>query len=685
MNQTGHNPAARTARIESANPHPTLDFAKEELTRFAVIEGGVRFTASSSEAAYVGWVFHLDLDPALPAYAFGYKVQKLGDCSHVYLRGSDPACVLHSVYTFLEDAGYRFEINGPLAPDILQLDCLINKDILIRPRVQRRGIRQHINFPMDISSYPLGEACEYIRNLARLRFNHIVFHSYPNQWIAGPQAGSGELAGSFFYGLRYEVPEAPIVCCSVRNERVFCIPEIEPVYDQPEERSRMAIAWLRAVMAEAKRVGLTVQFSFEPRGTSTDPTLTLQTTRWILQHYPQIDILEWMTQEMGHYGETLPLAELKQRITAYLGQGALDDPELNQLLREDMPQFPQLIQEVGHNLCALQAFLQDSGTAGSPQTCLGVYCVESPVYLNACLNLMRRFAPSDTAFALLPDYGSYRSAKTLRKVKLEAADYTRTMLYCWLEFDGLMYLQQNGVEGIHQVLADALEKTSGNPLYGICFNHWRTAENRIPARYAALATLYGPFPEEEFYRNYAGQLGIENSAVYAEAMRELNQLEKGITDELFNIGFCYEPCWGHEGLGWLANWEPQIIREVIGCLLHIKNQIGACLESVRRAAGMEYLEFLDNRLEATVLYLRGIQRGCELQPLLLGKTPADLTPAERASVDSICAEAIDWLTRYLHKLASLLPDRGAEGLLISAYHTPLAVIRRVRSQYAVTR
>jgi len=35
-----------------------------------------------------------------------------------------------------------------------------------------------------ISSYPVEEACEYIRNLARMRMNYITFHSYPGQWYS---------------------------------------------------------------------------------------------------------------------------------------------------------------------------------------------------------------------------------------------------------------------------------------------------------------------------------------------------------------------------------------------------------------------------------------------------------------------------------------------------------------------
>lgn len=62
---------------------------------------------------------------------------------------------------------------------------------------------------MDISSYSLKEAKEYIRNLARMRMNAITFHSYNGQWHPYRKDGQRVPAGHFFYGQRHSLPSRP--------------------------------------------------------------------------------------------------------------------------------------------------------------------------------------------------------------------------------------------------------------------------------------------------------------------------------------------------------------------------------------------------------------------------------------------------------------------------------------------
>ncbi|MBT7862298.1 MAG: hypothetical protein HN712_18410, partial [Gemmatimonadetes bacterium] len=227
-----------------------------------------------------------------------FSVVATGDRA-VRLRGCDASAVLSAVYTLLETAGWRFEITGPVPPLTPDAAAIAMVDIAQQPVVTRRGVRQHLNFPMDISSYAVEEALDYVRNLARLRFNHIAFHSYPGQWIAGPQGGKDLPAGSFFYGIRHDLPDHPLLQRSIRNDRTYCIPDIEPYMDDKAACSERAMAWLRQVIQECKRVGLHVQFSFEPRDGGDDVTPALATCRRVLELYPEIDALEMITNEAG--------------------------------------------------------------------------------------------------------------------------------------------------------------------------------------------------------------------------------------------------------------------------------------------------------------------------------------------------------------------------------------------------
>jgi hypothetical protein len=94
-----------------------------------------------------------------------------------------------------EAAGARFDITGCDVSGTVRLGRLRGMTRTIHPAVERRGVRLHINFAMDISSYPLEEAKAYIRNLARLRMNTVTFHSYPGQWYPASLEGGPMVAG----------------------------------------------------------------------------------------------------------------------------------------------------------------------------------------------------------------------------------------------------------------------------------------------------------------------------------------------------------------------------------------------------------------------------------------------------------------------------------------------------------
>lgn len=70
-------------------------------------------------------------------------------------------------------------------------------------------------------------------------------------------------------------------------------------------------------------------------------------------------------------------------------------------------------------------------------------------------------------------------------------DMRHTELYSWIEFDGLMYLYQNSVEGNARLMGYIEQMLPGEQHGSLLYNHWRTAENRTSARYAAESTLKG--------------------------------------------------------------------------------------------------------------------------------------------------------------------------------------------------
>ncbi len=151
-----------TAAIVADRGDRTLSYAADDLRALLESTGQVSFVDSGAV-----WTFELAVDASLAPTSFAVYCPDGGNA--VRLTGSDAACVLCSVYTALEQTGFLFDITGQTPPEKLELEKLRGWSTVVVPAVKRRGIRQHINFCMDISSYPIEEAREYVRNLARLR------------------------------------------------------------------------------------------------------------------------------------------------------------------------------------------------------------------------------------------------------------------------------------------------------------------------------------------------------------------------------------------------------------------------------------------------------------------------------------------------------------------------------------
>ncbi len=633
------------------NQSVVLGFARAELKRFL-----------PSFAAAV----ECRVDSALTAFAFSGANTATG----IVLCGADESCVLHAVYTFLEQMGWRFEITGPIQlrdPDLSDFT-----PFAITPAVQWRGIRQHINFPMDISSYPLEEAQEYIRNLARLRYNHISFHSYPHQWIDGDQDGEGKTAGAFFYGQRHDIPDHLLLQKVIANAKIYCIPEIEPHFEDAQLKSEMAIAWLQEVMAEAKRCGLRVQFSFEPRGGSLE--LTLATCRHVLELYPQIDTLELITTEIGGWGEANTPETVLRTLAAHYPPALLESPEFQAAIKSGKANFDSIMSQLSALLAAIRAFAPAAVTKRL-DLALGVYCV-LPEFHPAILRVVRENLPAGVSFTFLSEHSSGRVADALGHATCADVEWRQTLIYSWLEFDGTMYLQQNGVPGLERLLRQLQGKVQG-----LAFNHWRTAENQLVARYAAEACLVGSRPAREFYGQYAEALGIGDPAAFAHAHELMAAADWMAINKLFNIGFCYYGCWGRKGLGYFGNWQIRDIEENHGLFSQARILLSQCAKQTAAGAGRTFLLFLDNRVRCTMLYLRAMAKGSELQRFK-NLEPDQLSASHKGELTQICDAALSLLEQYMELHAEAMPDRGCQGTLISLYHTPPAVLKRIRQDYA---
>lgn len=634
LSATGFCAKKEQISIISPKGEKVIEYAVNELSNILKEKYNV---IVSDAPKPVGWNVVLKIDPGMKPFSFSVIQPKNENTQTIYLSGYDATCVLHSVYTMLEIMGYTFDITGIRYPKAPSMNNIARYSATIMPIVERRGIRQHINFLMDISSYPLEEAKEYIRNLARLRMNYITFHSYPGQWFSYNYKENLTLAGNFFYGEKDFVPKDAHLKKVIRNDSIYCIPAIEPFYNDPQKKSQMAISWLNGVMAEAKRVGLTVNMSYELREYGMD--YALATSKAILEEYPLIDGLELISEEdIGTY-----------------------------------------IDQIRNNIKCSEE-LKKHFKGRKIQLTNGIYNTTKGE-LKEGFEILRNTTTDDIYLSVLPAHGARMAVKNLSAIPLTPGDLKRTMIYSWVEFDGLMYLQQNPVEGIRMMIEENLKISGNKSLFGICWNHWRTYENRIALRYASEAMINGPVSPQTFYHSIAKRLEIGDATMFSSAMTKLDDTDTFCRDNLFNIGFCPNGYWLKKtGLSLYGRFPKDKLLSAVNLFNDAQNDLNKCIAKTKNGPGKRDLQFLENRTNCTMLHLKAFVAMADLQPLFKGNPNPDLSQQDHDKVLKKCSEALDLEKQYIDLHAQFITDRGCEGTLVSYMSGPFQTLKNIMSK-----
>ncbi len=655
--------------MEGLTETPTTVFIKKELIFF--------FTSALKQSIFSSQSFEIVLrkDKFSSNGTFMYETDGKGK---IVLSGEDPACISHAAYSFLEALGYRFEISGVSIPVSFSFAVLKGKKEKITPFTRWRGIRQHVNFPMDISSYPIEEAKEYLRNLLRLRFNKIAVHSYPGLWHEVKTKDTTILGGDFFYGRLHEIPDLPIFKKNIRfNQKIFCIPPIEPFYQSRPERSEKAVAWMKSLLLYAKEIGLQVQFSVEPRS-SGNMQLIMETCKSVADQYPMIDELEIITEELGGWGAQCTEAKTKAVLVEQFGAEILKDTIVTGAIKPVQTDLDNLYFQMGRNIKAVKNLQQDSSFKKRGIRCkIGIYCA-IPAYARAAYQLARIFL-TDTEVSIMPGHGSKRVAENFPVITNKKEDIKKTTIYSWIEFDGLMFTQQNAIEGIHDLMQYLKGIVGTTQNQSVLFNHWRTAESRTSARYASQSSLFGPIEKSAFYSDYAQSLGITNKTAFTKAMDLLEKIDWISTNDLPNVGFCWVGAWRQGGsYEWMNRLNLQKVNELYS---RVDGLLTPLLKNKLSPSAKKYLSFLENRVSASRLYLSAFSKATEIQTLQKDSS-GNISILEQKRAGEICNQALLIFNQYLSLHAEMLPDRGSEGTLINMWHAPIYGLKFIRNKLA---
>jgi hypothetical protein len=650
----------------SPTEQPTLKYAKSEIELF--LTDAFLEDAKNEGINHIQVTFKNDSSRNDASFSYQANLDK-NDLSRlqVTLLGKTDSDILCAAYTFLETGGYSFELSGPLAPTHFHWQTIKHSAKNIIPAIKQRGIRQHINFTMDVSAWPLKDAKNYIDNLARLRFNAISFHSYPGFWHAQELNDKMALAGHFFYGV-HMIPD--YLKNKTVNKKFFCIPSIEPFFEQENKRAELAKAWLKEVITEAKRVGFYVNFSFEPRSESFNIQKSILLAKRIVKNYPMIDSLEVMSEEIGGWGPRATPQQAQNYLKEFFGEKFANDKRFTEQIKKPSI-VGRLYGQLGHNIKLIHYLNENKVFNKKIQ--LGIYASE-PQYFTPSYRLVREAYPN-LPISTLAGHHSQDVANNAKVTMNQPEDWTHTSIYSWIEFDGLMYLQQNPIAGIHDMVQQMTKNSPNNQGTSLEFNHWRTAENMVTAKFASEITLDSNLTINQFYHNYTKQHGMIDNGKFTDAMKLLGKIDRTLYTSLRGIGFCWHGRWRNGRT--LMAYSEQRLKHVEEMYLQVRKDLNEVAKEETTPNGQSLLEFIDNRVRTSLIYLKAFRKGNELRPYQSKKT---LTKEERENYIRICNEGIALLQQYADIYLQENRDRGCIGQLVSLWNGPIKAFKILRKE-----
>ncbi len=641
----------------------TGKYAEKEL-REILCGAGEEICLSESDADLV---LELLTDKSLPEGAYSVK----GDGKTVLLAGNSEKEALLAAYLALEKTGIFFDAEGiHTSAKGVDVSVLSQACETVKPFVRYRGIRQHINFMMDISSYRIEDAKEYIRSLARMRMNAITFHSYSGMWHNGP--------GHFFYGKLFDIPTEDYIREKIEGVKKYISPECEKLLGDEKAVGKFAVDFLRELIDTAKEAGMYVTLSIEM---SDELDMIAETVKY----YPEIDEIEFVTSELGVFAPAdQTYDEVLAKAVELFGEKILNaDGKLDGL--DPDKEVPPRIWDTLHELsCGIYAYnnrekIFEKGSEKPIRMGLYVLCRDS-LYITK--RIMDVCLPDDMIRTYLPAHGTEAVVDTLKYMQFEPSDFQKTVVHSWIEFDGNMYIQQSSAVAIEHTVEFLRDFTGAESVHALYFNHWRTAENLLPISYSAAATER-IMPLDEFSALTAERYNFDASA-FVNAMREAGNFDTYCRDELFNVGFCFLDCWKNfPGIGWTDNWKIESIEAAIVKASEMIKIFKAAVTDETTAEGREFIELVANRYRTTVLHVEMIRRLVNIRGVC-GNNNKDLTEEQKNAVAASIGAAGEMFEKYLREYTLEMPDRGCQGLVVDYYTTMKGYLNYVSNFYLGT-
>jgi hypothetical protein len=632
----------------------------------------------------------------------------------VAVTGGSPHAVLWAAYALLEKLGAVFEFSGEILPPRKAALDLTALRLRQKPTIADRGLRLHLNFPMDQSSYSLPDFLAWVDKMARMKFSYLMFHFYSTHpWFYFRYRDAETHTGTFFVGsylfdYRYDLPADMIGRALIHNRARYFPPELEGM-DQGVELYRKTEARMRAVMDRCHARGIKVAVSFEPLSPPGDIAAHLD--EW-QKDFPSRDALmrDLTVERLLACMDAYPQADEYQLISV---EGSSDAPA-NLDLKEDLRRLCRKYgvpfdpgdeasfrgaREAGvnltpYNLPAVAGQLQQGlyvpvvsalrfidmalevladpkvsermrreGKLGN----VAIYLPDGPA-VKLCTPALRAMVPAGGRLQMMVDYGARGTADQMPTWDAFHGADIQLGIVTWLEFDGSMFLPEAWPHSVYDCVRNARDL----PLTTLVANHWRVSG--LEADAAGLAEL--PWRPGESYDawmdGYLGRVfGAANAGLARKAYDALEQATLYCRAHLFNVGFCFEGRF-QSGFGY-----PHELTDGAKALFAQAQQTFAALaEAEPEGRARLRAEYLADRCECAGYHLDAMQE--------LGATevPASSDAAAMQAAADHAAKALDLTRRYMTTYSRHVLDRGDEGMLVN-YH--FAMVRAAATRAEASR
>lgn len=240
--------------VTTANPTELERFAADELKKILEIlfEAQVSVTDVNIEAPH-----RILLGHPSPDETTGFQSRELhylkSTPQGLVIGGASPLATLWAVYEFGHRKGMRYLPTGDFAPLASPDFSLDGFDITLRPLAGHRSWRLLGTSPASQAAWGPSEAEALFTQLVKMKFNRVELVMQPYQVFAGtvaPDSGiwrgdpldvSGDIAGRSVFDGKKTFDHPALVAAATR-----------------EERGELAVAFIKDLIAAAKKRGLTV-------------------------------------------------------------------------------------------------------------------------------------------------------------------------------------------------------------------------------------------------------------------------------------------------------------------------------------------------------------------------------------------------------------------------------------------